>query len=228
MDKRKIESLRDLAIAHFPAAQKKRSDAIRWRGNRFADSGLQDAYLFRKAEWTAVEKQARDLLELTFNHPDALAEYPYNLDAVEDAEHIASDARGLEAAIELQPKIEAAMLDAARLLCELTGAALPPWVNPAPDTKAGAVKPASDGTAPLKTIFHSTKTRRDSLTPVIELAQKQCKNQNDTAEVWAALLVLAEKKTGLLIGATEDGLQYLKDGTAANFNREALRKRLTR
>lgn len=86
---------------------------------------------------------------------------------------------------------------------------------------------ASDGPA-LPTFFHSTKVRRDALTPVIELAQSHCRNASDTAEVWAALLVLAEKKTAPLIGATEDGLQYLKKGTAASFNREALRKRLGR
>ncbi len=63
---------------------------------------------------------------------------------------------------------------------------------------------------------------------MIELAQKQCSDPLDTAEVWAALLVLAERKTPPLIGATEDGLQYLKNGTAASLNREALRKRLGR
>ena len=75
---------------------------------------------------------------------------------------------------------------------------------------------------------NSTKTRRDTLTPVIERAQKQCDNPQDAASVWAALLVLAEKKVAPLIGATEDGLQYLKNGTAASLNREALRKRLGR
>ncbi len=89
------------------------------------------------------------------------------------------------------------------------------------------VEPASDGYA-LPTFIHSTKTRRDALTPVIELAQSKCRNATDTAEVWAALLVLAEKKTAPLIGATEEGLQYLKNGTAAIFNRDALRKRLGR
>jgi hypothetical protein len=84
------------------------------------------------------------------------------------------------------------------------------------------------GQAPFTTISHSTKTRRDALMPVIEKAQSQCKDPKDTAEVWAALLVLAEKKTAPLLGATEDGLQYLKKGTAASFNREALRKRLGR
>ena len=96
----------------------------------------------------------------------------------------------------------------------------------APAQTPAPVVTASDG--PLTTTIHSTKTRRDTLTPVIELAQKQCTDSQDTAAVWGALLVLAEKKTAPLIGATEDGLQYLKNGTAANFNRDALRKRLDR
>lgn len=102
---------------------------------------------------------------------------------------------------------------------------------PLDDSRSGVqaptVEPASDGYA-LPTFIHTTKTRRDALTPAIELAQSHCRNATDTAEVWAALLVLAEKKTAPLIGATEDGLQYLKNGTAASFNRDALRKRLGR
>jgi hypothetical protein len=80
----------------------------------------------------------------------------------------------------------------------------------------------------LNNISHSTKTRRDTLTPVIELAQEQCRNPKDTAEVWAALLVLADKQTAPLIGATEDGLQYRKSGEVKIFSRDALRKRLAR
>jgi len=87
------------------------------------------------------------------------------------------------------------------------------------------IKPAV--TAALTTV-HSTKARRDALTPVIEFAKEQCRNAQDTAEVWGALLVLAEKKHGPLIGATEDGVQYLKGGDAAIFKRDALRKRLAR
>jgi hypothetical protein len=63
---------------------------------------------------------------------------------------------------------------------------------------------------------------------VIEQAQRACKDPTDTAEVWATLQVLAEKRTPPLIGATEDGLQYLKNGSAASFTRDALRKRLAR
>lgn len=99
--------------------------------------------------------------------------------------------------------------------------------NPKAATPASVVA-ASDGHAPVDKIVHSTKTRRNTLTPVIEQAQKQCIDPQDTAAVWAALLVLAEKKTAPLIGATEDGLQYLKNGAAASFTRNALRQRLGR
>ena len=77
-------------------------------------------------------------------------------------------------------------------------------------------------------VTHTTKARRDALTPVVELAQSRCINPKDTAEVWARLLVLAEQKHPPLLGATEDGLQYLKDGAAAHFTRDALSKRLIR
>lgn len=94
---------------------------------------------------------------------------------------------------------------------------------------------AKDGAVPTSesrltaTVTHTTKTpRRDTLTPVIELAKNQCRKPKDTAEVWACLLMLAESKSPPLIGATEEGLQYLKNGMAAIFKRDALRKRLAR
>nr|WP_319563753.1 hypothetical protein [uncultured Rhodoferax sp.] len=80
-----------------------------------------------------------------------------------------------------------------------------------------------------KIITHSTKAkRRDSLSPVIEQAQLKCHDPQDVAEVWAVLLTFAEEKIPPLRGATEDGLQFLKDGNIAYFDREALRKRLDR
>jgi hypothetical protein len=92
-----------------------------------------------------------------------------------------------------------------------------------------ATQATTISTAPVATVIHhSTKIRRNTLTPVIELAQANCRNPQDTAEVWAALLVLAEGKHAPLLGATENGLQYLKGGTAANLTRDALGKRLNR
>ena len=98
-------------------------------------------------------------------------------------------------------------------------------LRPSPPVVATTDAPEA---ATAQTIVHSTKVRRDTLTPVIEAAQKQCRNPQDTAEVWAVLQVLAQKKTPPLIGATEEGLQYFRQGEAAIFNREALRKRLAR
>ena len=78
-------------------------------------------------------------------------------------------------------------------------------------------------------VIHSTKEpRRNTLTPVIEHAQKQCRNPYDAAEVWGALLALAEKQEKPLLGATPEGLQYLEDGTAGILTRDALQKRLKR
>ncbi len=77
-------------------------------------------------------------------------------------------------------------------------------------------------------VIHSTKARRNTLTPIIELAQTQCRNPQDTAEVWAALQVLAEKKQPPLIGATEEGLQFLNKGIVDIFKRKSLGQRLAR
>jgi hypothetical protein len=84
----------------------------------------------------------------------------------------------------------------------------------------------SDAPAQPTGIIHSTKTRRNALTPVIELAQSLCRDRFDDAEVWAVLQTLAEKKEPPLIGATEDGLQYLKDGIVGILTRDALNKRV--
>lgn len=77
-------------------------------------------------------------------------------------------------------------------------------------------------------VKHSTKTkRRDPLDPLIELAQTQCRNAKDTAEVWGHLQVLALAEHPPFLGVTPDGLKYIKHGDeAAYFKRDALDKRL--
>ena len=139
MDTLKILSLRDLAIAHYPKAQKMRADAMKYQGGVWADYGLTLALTLENYDATAVEKAAHELLQLTVMHPDARAIDPFPWDAVKDAETIATKAHTLEMAVEMQSQIETLMLDAARLLCELTGVALPPWVDaadaPAPKDK---------------------------------------------------------------------------------------------
>lgn len=110
-----------------------------------------------------------------------------------------------------------------------------PWRDDLYVTAPGTTSQEQNTAAPVPVgaegasgVIHSTKARRNTLTPVIEFAQTKCSNPQDTAEVWAALLVLAEKKTAPLIGATEDGLQYLKGGTAEIFTRKSLGQRLAR
>ena len=118
------------------------------------------------------------------------------------------------------------------------------WLEQIPDTIAASEKNSltsetADGNSqrlstdgnPHATVVvrNSTKSkRRDILTPVIEKAQSTCQDPSDTAEVWATLQILAEEKQAPLIGGTEDGLQYLENGTAKIFKRDSLRKRLDR
>ena len=99
-----------------------------------------------------------------------------------------------------------------------------------PNDKATATikTPASVKANCASTHIHSTKARRDILTPVIEFAQTKCRNPNDAAEVWGVLQQLGEKKHPPLFGATDDGVQYLSDGQANFFKRKSLGQRLTR
>jgi hypothetical protein len=93
--------------------------------------------------------------------------------------------------------------------------------KPAPQTAAAPTQQHA------KTVQHTTKSaRRRTLQPEIEHAQSLCKNEWDSAAVWGALQKMAESKYGQLIGATEDGLQYLESGDAKIFTRDALGKRL--
>ena len=74
---------------------------------------------------------------------------------------------------------------------------------------------------------HSTKRRRrDSLDPVIELAQSKCIDPRDTAQVFAQMEVLAQAEYAPLLAATTDGLKYTKNGSDAYLKRDALDKRL--
>lgn len=75
---------------------------------------------------------------------------------------------------------------------------------------------------------HSTKVRRDTLTPVIELAMSKCRQASDTAEVWAQLQQLAAEKHPPLIGQVEEGLQYRLNGEVKYFTKHALGGRLRR
>ena len=71
--------------------------------------------------------------------------------------------------------------------------------------------------------------RRDSLTPLIEQAQRECNDPHDTSEVWNKLSVFAHKGVAPFFGVAQEGLKYLDDrGDVQFFSKAALGKRLNR
>ena len=94
---------------------------------------------------------------------------------------------------------------------------------------------ASCGAEPAKAVpvskapaqSNSTKTpRRDSIDPVIELAQSKCTDPKDTSQVWPQMQFLAQAEQPPFLASMKEGLKYHKDGTDAYFTRDALNKRL--
>lgn len=79
----------------------------------------------------------------------------------------------------------------------------------------------------VKSVKHTqVPRRRDTLDPIIELAQSKCSDPKDTAEVWAQMQALAQNEHPPLLAAVLDGLKYTKGGEDAVFTRNALDKRL--
>lgn len=74
----------------------------------------------------------------------------------------------------------------------------------------------------------STKTRRDTLTPIIEKAQNRCTDRYDVAAVWGQLAVMAKNQEDLLFGATEEGIQWWDGGEPAILKRQTLAARIRR
>lgn len=70
------------------------------------------------------------------------------------------------------------------------------------------------------------KRRRDTIDPVIELAQSRCVDPSDTSEVWSQMQALAEDGQPPLLASVKEGLKYQKSGELAHFTRDALNKRL--
>lgn len=60
-----------------------------------------------------------------------------------------------------------------------------------------------------KVIRTTPASRRDLLTPVIEHAQRLCRNHLDAPEVWSKLQTLARDHYSPLFGITEMGVQYI-------------------
>ena len=202
MNTLKILSLRDLAIAHYPKAQKMRADAMKFQGGVWADSGLTCALTREAYDATAVEKAAHELLQLTVMHPDAQPIDPFPWDAVEDAEIFASKARRLEQYVEMQPQIEAAMLDAARLLCELAGVALPPWVDAA-DAPAGNAPKGEDVTTQKRQRQDALAVKLDEILVLIET--------RTPANIMAKLREQIGKQNTCILRNVGDGIEWEND-----------------
>ena len=72
------------------------------------------------------------------------------------------------------------------------------------------------------------RSRTNFLTPIIERAQAAAPDGLSAAAVWVELQRLAAVKVAPLYGATDEGIQYLKDGAPLIFTRQALGERLKR
>lgn len=100
-----------------------------------------------------------------------------------------------------------------------------PWLPPAP-----MAEPATEPPAPAQQA--ATKNglpRQDLLTPLINKAVQDAGEGASPAEVFAILRKWAEQKKAPLIGATEEGLQWINSSDRAKIlSLGALRKRLKR
>ena len=109
---------------------------------------------------------------------------------------------------------------------ENTAAAMQEQIQPL--TKPAVNEQALSASNSRLPITHSTKKRRDLLTPVIELAQTKCRNQFDAAEVWAALELLAHDEHQPLNGIEGKNIMYTTGNEKKYFTRKALGNRLAR
>ena len=88
---------------------------------------------------------------------------------------------------------------------------------------AAAVKPAQ---APMAT---SGKARRDLMTPVIEAAQRECKDPFDNYEVWPVLVRMCKEGRAPMREQTEGGIKWVDgDDKIRFFSIKNLRDRLSR
>jgi hypothetical protein len=100
------------------------------------------------------------------------------------------------------------------------------------DRLVGIAEPSEKISSPGQLIqrsVHSTKKRRDLLSPLIALAQSNCLNPQVTAEVWSALLALTDKRQPPLLGPSEDGIKWQDSNDEIQFlSIKNLRDRLSR
>lgn len=109
---------------------------------------------------------------------------------------------------------------------ENTAAAMQEQIQPL--TTPEVNEQALSGSNERLSVTHSKKMRRDSLTPVIELAQTKCRNPLDAAEVWTSLMVLANDEQGPLLGMRGKNIGYMTGDENKEFTRKALGARLAR
>lgn len=85
--------------------------------------------------------------------------------------------------------------------------------------------------APGQVTLHRIQgERRDALTPLIERAQGECKNKHDSAEVWNALVGIAQREPlpHPLIGFADGEIKYMTGDELKFLKRENLADRLRR
>lgn len=212
-----MESLRDLAIKHNPDAAEMRRRYVK-SGLHYADAGLQAAATSFNPTWTAIEKQAAELLILTFSHHAALPMLPIELNPVEHADFIAELEQSKKDAVEAAPKIEAGMLEAARLLCELTGDQLPPWANALTATEQ-----------PAKNVVG---TRHDPLADVLVKIYQALEQQQKSVTYGNVIKMLREMvgKKGACIKevASDDVVWENSEGELESLTKNSLKGRIYR
>lgn len=126
----------------------------------------------------------------------------------------------------LPDAVRAELRELAQRHCGPTAVSFTP-VTLADSQTAAAATVAETPAATLGRV-HSTARRRNLLSEVIERAQAASSDRFDRVAVWVELGKLAAEKAATLIGATEDGIQYLENGDMEIFTRKALVLRLKR
>lgn len=100
----------------------------------------------------------------------------------------------------------------------------PPWIVPATLTNRVAAEEVA--AAANDAITHSTKERRNVMTPVIEKAQELCRSTTDVSLIWPQIQKLAKENFSALRGEDEDGVKYVDDDVPKHFTKKNLSDRL--
>lgn len=184
---------------------------------RVIDAGYRLANLPPQRHWRSAPPLVKNFFNLILEKTGAVTHRhgPTERDTVTQAEFQALKAE--YGVTDAGPAIVASPVVSA------TASEATPVIMPATATQP----PAPVVTKGASVITNSTKPpRRDSIDPVIEVAQSKCKNPQDTAEVWAQMQVLANDEQPPFLASTANGLKYHKGDKDCYFKRGALDKRL--